>query len=96
MPQGLQVWDENGQLEVDVTSRLTRIIGSFTTTEGVNVSGSVVDDRLLDGQPWYVIQQTPSSRPWLPIISISGNTISWSSRGGSSVTRSVNVVYGVY
>ena len=96
MPQGLQVWDTNEGLTVDITTRLTRVLGSFTTTEGVSVSGSVVDDNLLSGQPWYTIQQTPSARPWLPLIAISGNTISWEGRGGNSVTRSVTVVYGVY
>lgn len=36
MPVGLQVFDANGNLEVDLTTRLTRIVGyiSTTTTDG--------------------------------------------------------------
>lgn len=31
MPQGLQVWDANGVLTLDITTRLTRLVGSITT-----------------------------------------------------------------
>ena len=33
MAQGLQVWDSSGDLQLDVTNRITTFIGSYTITE---------------------------------------------------------------
>lgn len=32
MPAGLQIWDANGNLMLDTTDRLTKVLGTVTTT----------------------------------------------------------------
>lgn len=81
MPQGLQCFDEHGNIVVDVTDRLTKILGSFET-HGRN--GSITDDRL-EGMDYWVVPEY-STMPFealgpnnwaLPVVARVGNTLSW-------------------
>lgn len=81
MPHGLQCFDENGNIVVDVTDRLTKILGSFET-HGRN--GSITDDRL-EGMDYWVVPEY-STMPFealgpnnwaLPVVARVGNTLSW-------------------
>lgn len=49
--QGLRIYDANGNIMLDATSRLTKYIGTLSigTTDG-----SYTDDRLQDGEFWYM------------------------------------------
>lgn len=100
MPQGLQCFDANGNLILDVTDRLTRILGEVNTG---TTSGSMVDNNFLSGSPFYLVQTTLTDfkRTAVPIsVSISGNTLSWSFvhsyRGASYQLVPYIIVYGVY
>lgn len=84
MSTGLRCWDEQGNLTVDLTSRLSRVVGQTVITAGQ--SGSVQVDASL-GRPWYFFT-------WgrFPAVTINGGTISWD----ASARDSVLMIYGVY
>ncbi len=86
MPQGLQVWDASGNLVLDVTTRLPRILGSVQTGTS---AGSVTHTGLSSGTPFY-FATTMANFQNSPVGSFSGNVFSWTA--GSDV----QLVYGVY
>lgn len=101
---GLQVFDADGNVIVDLPTRITKYLGVAET--GV-VDGSITDDELLGGTGWIIgAKQTliydPDGSPnnyniWYPKFTISGNTISWTF--GKDYTRlkiNVKFYYGIY
>ena len=54
VPQGLQVFDENGNTIVDTSERLTKYLGSFTVPTNAD-SGTVVNSAIGEGDLWYMI-----------------------------------------
>jgi hypothetical protein len=91
MPAGLQVFDAAGNLEIDVTTRLTRILGSAT----VNSTGSVDVPEFAEGSPWYVVTVDPTTPYAEPGITFSGTALSWD-YGGATFRATVTIIYGVY
>lgn len=92
MPQGLQVWDSAGNLTLDVTNRLTKIIGRIITTP--NGSGAVTVPSDIGGSVWFSCQPNYKrilSQPYPPNVTISDRTITWS--GGQ---QAIVIEYGVY
>lgn len=97
MTQGLQVFDANGKLTVDITDSLARIIGTISIAAGT--SGSVTVPAQLGGTRIFVIKL--ASAPVGPVsggssnkrteVTISGNTINWTAGRDAVVLR-----YGVY
>lgn len=78
MAAGLQVWDANGVLVLDLTDRLTRKMGELIITAGV--AGSILVPQPSTGQLWFAFSpdQNQSFITWLPKITKSGNqTLSW-------------------
>ncbi|MBU2704156.1 hypothetical protein Ga0466249_005310 [Sporomusaceae bacterium BoRhaA] len=101
MTQGLQCFDANGNLVIDVTDHLTKTLGSFTTPVGSGsnpylMSGTVVDDGFLLGTPWYVSVGGFNFTSVLA-ISVTGNKLSWSYNysplDGNTIFK---VIYGVF
>lgn len=90
MPQGLQVWDTSGIQTLDLTDRITKILGTRTAAGS---AGSYTDVRLAQGTAFTIPLRAPTSSRTenYPLITINGNTISWSS---SNV--SVPFLYGIY
>lgn len=100
--QGLQIFDSSGNKILDVTDRLTRVLGSFETGA---VDGSLTDPNLtaFSGTPWfyqYVIQSGSSwaARPCR--LTCIGNTINWYYEQGynnkSLSNFNMKIIYGVY
>lgn len=94
MPQGLQCFDDNGNSVLDVTDRLTRVIGELET--GVS-DGSVYNESLTYGIPWFIVIN--DSAPWYTKasvqVSVANGTLSWSL--STTGQRSNNkIIYGVY
>lgn len=97
VPQGLQCFDASGNLMLDVTDRLTVVLGNFDTgTE----NGSIANAALLLGEPWYYVSSyatdyfTPPN--WRALhVSVSGQTLSWVHQTNGVGTANYNVVYGV-
>lgn len=92
MPQGLQIWDKDGKLVLDLSDRVGILVGSAIT--GIS-NGSLVDNRLLLGDPfWDCSPIGTSGGLFSPTISVTGNTLSWTFL--TSVNRkSCRITYGV-
>lgn len=97
MPQGLEIWNANGDLVLDINSRIGLIISHIQTG---TVDGSVTDARLGVGTPfWFCVLNsfTVGYVPVTPTISLSGNTLSWQFPGYTYGVRSAcTISYGVY
>lgn len=91
--QGLQVFDASGVIVLDVTDRLTRVLGSFYTG---TANGSIVDNNLSTGIPWYfmrdVVDDTYLTSSLFVLFTSSG--LSWAFE--NEPTRNTFVTYGVY
>lgn len=96
MAYGLRVWDKDGNLTLDVTDRITRVLGTFMTTAGTSASGTVINNELLSGTPWYTILSDGSgSSYFLPRVTFSGNQINWQSEPGIFTSARL-IMYGVF
>lgn len=102
MPQGLQVFDENGVCVLDVTDRLVKYLG-VVQINGTN--GSITNNELSDGDLWYypLNIKTPPPTPaihteyHMPTITKNGESISWDYGSYPADKRlSMVLLYGVY
>lgn len=100
MAVGLKVWDASGVLTLDVTDRILRFLGDpIIAAEGS--SGSLVNDGFLTGTPVWLAAPFdpggsgywPGDRLVPPLVSISGNTLSYTIQAGLSTQI---IQYGVY
>lgn len=95
MEAGLQIFDSQGSLIVDVGSRLARFMGSVNTG---NHSGAIHVPGFNTGEPFYVsLLNTPTILGTVagPTIWTSGLTLHWAfdlHRPQSPVT----IIYGVF
>lgn len=90
MPQGLQVWDANGVLILDTTTRMVRVAGSLNTT--INQAGSIQFD-LGQGTPWYQVVSFVSRNYDRPLFTYDAATgvLSWTAASIQS-----NLRYGYF
>lgn len=96
MPQGLQVWDANGVLTLDVTSRLGVLLGAVDTNK---VNGSVVVQAFNRGTPFFfanLLENTLIPGGRAPRVYTSGNTLYWVYDGNSANKFNARIFYGVY
>lgn len=95
MPQGLQIWDANGNITFDSTVNTTYILGSGQTT---STNGSIDVPALANGTPWVLITgytDNQSLTGHYPYVTVSGTKIQWTyERSGSNLQ--VNFIYGWY
>lgn len=102
--QGLRIYDKNGNILLDATSRLTKYLGmlSIGTTDG-----SYTDDRLQEGEFWFATFKlndyrkcygmTEKFTEFLPEITRQGNTITWKYTNQDTTYRTgLTIMYGVY
>lgn len=102
--QGLRVYDKDGNIMLDATSRLTKYLGTLSigTTDG-----SYIDDRLGEGDFWYMTLKlndykkcygmTNKFTEFLPKITREGNTIKWTYTESDATYRTgLTIMYGVY
>jgi hypothetical protein len=100
MPQGLQVFDQFGNLKVDLGDRILRFLGEIVVGPGP-VSGSVVNDGLLTGTPFQIVQMMsndgiaywPGEGLIACSVSFSGNTMFYSMNSGQPTQR---IQFGAY
>ena len=92
MPQGLQVWDYQGRLLVDLGYWLGRLAGSTPFT--LNTAGSITNVLLQSGTPFFVwvpsTEEAVTGATTMQSVTFSGSTMSW-----SSVPVSGTLIYGV-
>lgn len=102
--QGLRIYDKDGNILLDATSRLTKYLGmlSIGTTDG-----SYTDDRLQEGEFWFATFKlndykkcygmTEKFTEFLPEITRQGNTITWKYTNQDTTYRTgLTIMYGVY
>ncbi|NPT39677.1 hypothetical protein [Paraburkholderia xenovorans] len=105
MAAGLQVWDASGNLILDASYRVMRLI-SFVNLSGNGASGSVTDSRFAQGGFVSFQPATSNGDGYLdhgvivPVFTFSGSTLSWSypaPHSGSFETYASGVLfYGAY
>lgn len=86
MPTGLQCWDANGNLTVDLTSRMTRLLGAIN--QG---AGSIQEPALAEGIPFVlpILDQNGLMYPEnLRVPTVSGTTVTW--------TTAAHFYFGTY
>jgi hypothetical protein len=94
MGLGMQVFDAAGNLAIDVTTRLSRVIGSTTIAAGS--TGSIAVPNTTQGAIWFAIYGNGGNR-YSPVMSVSGGVISWSPRTGfPGGAVDVTMLYGLY
>ncbi len=99
MPAGLQVFDENGKVTVDVSNRLTKILG-ILTIKRENGNGTQTDSRLSLGTPfWFIPYMTnlPDGDIGGEIeIVIDNNKVEWIWNNNAPANMTVTIIYGVF
>lgn len=81
--QGLQIWDENGDLVVDDTTKLVLFLGVFVTTG----AGSLSVPEFANGLPF--VRSSSASGNFINDATWSGTTISWTAANQM-------ILYGIY
>lgn len=102
--QGLRIYDKDGNIMLDATSRLTKYLGTLSigTTDG-----SYTDERLGEGDFWYVTLKLNDYKKcygmknkfteFLPEITREGTTIKWTYTESDTTYRTgLTIMYGVY
>lgn len=85
MTQGLQVFDENGNIIVDLTTRLPKILGEVPLISGI---GEIVDKRLEGMKAWVCFKRNTKKTigedfmiyevdSCVPYVKRDGNKLSW-------------------
>lgn len=106
MPQGLQVFDADGHLVLDTSSRIGRILGYVDAPVG---AGSIVNASFAQGTPFYFVNKDFGvlgaygpfelpSRISTPEVSFSGTTMSWTRAAppDTDAGGDCRIYYGVY
>ena len=106
VPQGLQVFDNQGNVVVDVTDRLTKVLG--TATIPANTTSGTISNPLIvsDVSIWYVITKITFDERWtrmdavmgLPVFTQVDGGIHWEyvPEQGYYYKAGVEIIYGVY
>lgn len=104
VPQGLQVFDENGNVVVDITDRLTKVLGTAsirpTTTAGTITDSLITENVTL----WYAVTNITydegvtamNASIKLPVITQINGGFSWEYVGNPRLKAGIDIIYGVY
>ena len=103
---GLQIFDENGELVLDLTTHLTKILGTINIPK---TNGRLTDARIAGGTLWFTVAKLNdykacygmtayNKETFLPKITQEGNDIVWSYKDGESgkFRTGLTLIYGVF
>lgn len=102
MPQGLQVFDEQGNCTLDITDRITKYCGSVKVD---GTSGSLTNEILREGELWYVFKDIvmPKNKQKIdnivyagPVVKKRGNVLTWTYSNNPEQCLHGTILYGVY
>lgn len=90
---GIKIWSPDGKLLVGPDTSIGAIIGAVNTN-GTN--GSITDSRFSLGIPrvFSAIPVGSTTYFWPPIITFSGNTMSWTYQESSPHNPNLRIIYG--
>lgn len=101
MPAGLQVFDKNGNLVADITTRLTKVLGMVYVNAGS--SGSVSSGEITTNNGWFSFfpdaDYSTIKGIISPLFSVNNGSISWSyPETGNDTNQQCSgyLEYGVY
>ena len=105
MAYGLRVWDASGNLIVDASTRLGRIIGWIPEAQALS-NGSITVPEFSEGTPFslflnpqaaveFYSKSQPVGPYGFPVVTFSGNTMSWT-YDANIIRQPVAIAYGVY
>lgn len=99
MPQGLQIWDGSGNLILDTSTRLGRILG-WVDVGGYPYSGSIPLPAVEAGAQMFATIYNPNSLVtpyWASVyVAIVAGNLDWSVDVTTFGENTLRVVYGVY
>ena len=105
MSYGLRVWDKSGNLILDTSDRLIKVLGQVKIGYDDQKSGQVYDSKLSAGEMWWVIKKEENMYAGfnsLPRVWKDGNVLRWEAvKDGSAMGIYMKMVkgtliYGVY
>ena len=90
MPQGLQVFDKTGKIKVDMTKRLTKVLGVMT----ISGTGELTFEQYPNQHPWMVVLVHPFGvNNEHPVLGITDRRIYWKN---TPAPYGGMILYGVY
>jgi hypothetical protein len=93
---GLEIYDAAGNLRLDLTRRITTVLGFFDT--GLS-DGYVDDDRLGNGTPFWTAHSLnnpiPTNQPFIAVNWVGVWRLSWTFPSGSA-SYQTRIIYGFY
>lgn len=96
VPQGLQLFNESGQLIFDLSSKTTYVLGTGSTGTS---NGSLSNSKIVAGRTWVIVTSAPADA-LIPIFKVSNGKISWDFYMSMDVSavhkRNLTFMYGVY
>ena len=102
VPQGIQVFDQNGSISLDVTDRLTQVVQIVDT---YSLTGSVYIPTTGDQKVWAIYEMLSGGKSTSGlgvVLTVDGNTVYWeqdrsgSGQGGTPPNPShIRIVCGV-
>ena len=103
VPAGLQTFDKNGNVMVDITDRLTKIVG-IKRFDVIEPSGSIAIPTTNNEYIWYFLNSYANGKPTPEIgfshaydLNLSGNVLSWTLKSEKVIGKrcQVAVIYWV-
>lgn len=103
VPAGLQTFDKNGNVMVDITDRLTKIVG-IKRFDVIEPSGSITIPTTNNEYIWYFLNSYANGEPKPEIglsnaydLKLSGNVLSWTLKSEAMIGKrcQIAVIYGV-
>ena len=94
MPQGLQIFDENGNLTFDLSTNTTQVLGSASTG---GTDGSIQDSSITP-RCWVLVTDTADANTMIPLFTATNGQLSWTYHDPYLYSRkgNVNFIYGGY
>lgn len=96
VPQGLQIFNESGDLVFDLSNQTTYVLGTGSTGTS---NGSISNSKIVAGKTWVVVTSAAADA-LIPIFTVSNGKISWDFYMSMSVSavhkRNITFMYGVF
>lgn len=92
MTVGIQTFNSSGQLQLDTSHGISRVIGIITATAAGSGSVSLPSGY---GSYWFHVAPSNGSQ-YSPVVSISGTTLSWNPATIFGPAVDCTIIYGVY
>lgn len=94
MPQGLQCWDASGNLILDLTDRITRVLGQVNIAAGA--SGYITDARFATGTMWWQVVGASGAQAAHTLVLTADPANNRIAYVPGAYSKGATVIYGVF